>query len=225
MHTRALVISCDQTTDEDRQGPRQVFTPEATLSGVARRSLSGQHASTPAAAAAEGPYLCVALGDPIMDLIGFERGNLLDDHGFEKGGCVAVDNYDDILRLQASVNYARVAISRLSFSNRARKRQWGWRELTIQRNIWLTNVVFAGCETGRLQRMVDLQSRVPGGSAANVVKGIAGLAALRGGSTAGAVDGAPLCAFVGKVGEDAAGHEYAKRLAAAGVQVSLEYKP
>ena len=50
-----------------------MFTPEATLSGVARRSLSGQHASTPSAAAAEGPYQCVALGDPIMDLIGFER--------------------------------------------------------------------------------------------------------------------------------------------------------
>jgi sugar/nucleoside kinase (ribokinase family) len=74
--------------------------------------------------------------------------------------------------------------------------------------------------------MVDLQSRVPGGSAANVVKGIAGLAALRSGSTASAAaEGAPPCAFVGKVGEDAAGHEYAKRLAAAGVQVSVEYTP
>jgi sugar/nucleoside kinase (ribokinase family) len=74
--------------------------------------------------------------------------------------------------------------------------------------------------------MVDLQSRVPGGSAANVVKGIAGLAALRGGSTASAAaQGAPPCAFVGKVGEDAAGREYAKRLAAAGVQVSVKYTP
>jgi len=94
-----------------------VFTPEATLSGVARRSLSGQHASTPSAAAAEGPYQCVALGDPIMDLIGFERGNLLDDENFEKGGCVAVDHYDDILRLQVRVlNYAvRLFISAPSF--------------------------------------------------------------------------------------------------------------
>jgi len=50
--------------------------------------------------------------------------------------------------------------------------------------------------------MVDLQSRVPGGSAANVVKGIAGLAALRGGSTTASTEGGnapPPCAFVGKV--------------------------
>jgi hypothetical protein len=105
-----------------------VFTPEATLSGVARRSLSGQHASTPSALAVQGPYQCVALGDPIMDLIGFERDNLLDDHGFEKGGCVAVDHYEDILRLQVRVcEHALHSIAPKNLS-RAREMQCGGRE-------------------------------------------------------------------------------------------------
>jgi hypothetical protein len=43
------------------------------------------------------------------------------------------------------------------------------------------------------------QSRVPGGSAANVAKGIAGLAALRG--PAGQRRTSPACAFIGKVGD------------------------
>ena len=78
-------------------------TPEATLAGVGlRRQLSGQHASTPAPPSE--PYHCVALGDPIMDVIAFERGDLLSELGFEKGGCAAVEHYDDILRLQRMVD-------------------------------------------------------------------------------------------------------------------------
>lgn len=44
-------------------------------------------------------------------------------------------------------------------------------------------------EMALLQQMVDVQTRVPGGSAANVIKGIAGISHLQSWK----------CAFVGKV--------------------------
>lgn len=52
--------------------------------------------------------------------------------------------------------------------------------------------------------------RIPGGSAANVAKGLAGLSAGR----------RPV-AFVGMLGRDAAGMEYRKKLAAQGVDTRL----
>jgi len=98
---------------------------------------------------------CIALGDPIMDIIALEKGSMLEDLGYERGGCVSVDDYDEISRLVSQS---------------------------------------------------ELKSRVPGGSAANVIKGIAGLSKHRW-----------KCAFVGKVGEDSVGAEYTQRLADAGV--------
>lgn len=53
-------------------------------------------------------------------------------------------------------------------------------------------------------------SRIPGGSAANVMKGIANI-----------TSGSAHCRFVGMVGRDATGSEYRDKLAAQGVEPVL----
>ncbi|KAK3259685.1 hypothetical protein CYMTET_31330, partial [Cymbomonas tetramitiformis] len=99
--------------------------------------------------------IVVGLGDPIVDALVFAEDEQLCELGYETGGCIPVDSYDDIEELLATF---------------------------------------------------PEETRTPGGSAANVIRGLAGFNQV-----------GFKCAFIGKVGTDAAGAQYACGLEERGI--------
>ncbi len=172
------------------------------------------HASAAVGASSAAVVGVVGLGDPVMDLVAPNLPlDLLAELDMVPGGCIAVDG-EEMARLLSR----REVASQLH--RRARGRSCAavhgpfiscLHFLTWASQPCIVSLLFLASLARHLPACLPACCRLPGGSAANVCKGIAGIAA----------QGSCTVSFVGQVGRDALGEDYRARLQAAGVQAEL----
>ena len=136
------------------------------------------------APSADGSMHVIGLGDPVMDILVHISHELLSSVAEHAGGCIPIDS-KELTHLLAVTS-----------------------ETSTPTRCGLETIIPPSCGAFRLTK--HTMCRIPGGSAANVIRGLANLSA-----------GSMRCQFAGMVGRDHTAQEYAKMLQQQGVEPIL----